>query len=104
MASSAGALKRVSFVAVPAIIPALTYGAIKLNVADVVKEFFLGPGKYSRILAVCLVWYNWKSLPFSWTVCQTPTVPTRSCMLIFATKTPVANIVARSYRLGSGKP
>ena len=71
MASSAGALKRVSYVAVPAMIPAIAYGAIKLNLADVVKEFFTGPGKNSRIVALCLLWYNWKSLPFSWTVCQT---------------------------------
>ena len=98
MASSAGALKRVSYVAVPAIIPAIAYGAIKLNVADVVKEFFMGPGKYSRILALYLVWYNWKSLPFSWTVCQTNRAKFHQIPL-----RPMANIAVRAYRLESGK-
>lgn len=68
MASSAAALRGAAWTALPAIASAAAYGAYKFDLTEVIKTFFTGPGKYSRIIALSLVLFNWKSLPFNWTV------------------------------------
>ncbi|KAI1363819.1 capsule polysaccharide biosynthesis protein [Xylaria arbuscula] len=67
MASAAGAISRVARVAGPALVPAMLYGAYKQNVVAAVEAFFTGPGRTSRILALVVVLWNWKSLPLAWT-------------------------------------
>ncbi|KAI1270663.1 capsule polysaccharide biosynthesis protein [Xylariaceae sp. FL1019] len=67
MASAAGAFQRLSTIAGPVILPAIAYGAYKGNAAGALQSFFTGPGRTSRIVALLVVWWNWKSLPLAWT-------------------------------------
>ncbi|KAH7304791.1 capsule polysaccharide biosynthesis protein [Stachybotrys elegans] len=48
-------------------LPPLAYALYKLDVAAQLVEFCTGPGSYSRIFAVLVLAWNWKSLPFVWT-------------------------------------
>lgn len=40
----------------------------KDEAVDLAVRFLTGPGRTSRIIALVLVLFNWKSLPFTWTV------------------------------------
>lgn len=74
MASSFGFMKPLSKIAKPVLLPAATaslaYGVYNGRGAmiDYILAFVTGPGRNSRLLALALVLYNWKSLPFMWTV------------------------------------
>ncbi|CAJ2502208.1 Uu.00g096020.m01.CDS01 [Anthostomella pinea] len=68
MASSAGTVNRVLRLAGPALLPAIAYGAYKGNATGAIESFFTGPGRTSRIIALVVVLFNWKSLPMAWTV------------------------------------
>ena len=74
MASAAGAISRAARVAGPALVPAILYGAYKQNVVAAIEAFFTGPGRASRIVALVVVLWNWKSLPLAWTVCTLSTI------------------------------
>lgn len=50
------------------LLPVLAYGAYWLDAMEKVTRFSTGPGSYSRIFAVILLAWNWKNLPFAWTV------------------------------------
>ncbi|KAI1336703.1 capsule polysaccharide biosynthesis protein [Xylariaceae sp. FL0016] len=67
MASSAGNTRRVLRLAGPALLPAVVYGAYKANAVGAVKAFLTGPGRTSRIVALAVILFNWKSLPLAWT-------------------------------------
>ncbi|KAK5628899.1 hypothetical protein RRF57_004614 [Xylaria bambusicola] len=67
MASAAGAITRVARVAGPAVVSAILYGAYKQNAMAAIEAFFTGPGRTSRIVALVVVLWNWKSLPLAWT-------------------------------------
>ncbi|KAI0528309.1 capsule polysaccharide biosynthesis protein [Xylaria bambusicola] len=67
MASAAGAITRLARVAGPAAVPAILYGAYKQNAVAAIEAFFTGPGRTSRIVALVVVLWNWKSLPLAWT-------------------------------------
>jgi hypothetical protein len=74
MASAAAATARVGGMSLvgPVFIPAgfgvIAYTAWKVRWRIVLREFFTGPGRLSRILALLFVLLNWKSMPFAWTV------------------------------------
>lgn len=68
MASSAGAVQRFTRVAGPVLVPAIAYGAYKADLGLQLKNFLTGPGKWSRLFALAVLLFNWKSLPFAWTV------------------------------------
>ncbi|KAJ1326213.1 thioesterase family protein [Microdochium nivale] len=68
MASSAGAVQRFTRVAGPVLVPAIAYGAYKANLGLQLKNFLTGPGKWSRLFALAVLLFNWKSLPFAWTI------------------------------------
>lgn len=74
MVSSLGYAKAISRLTKPIVLPvstaALGYAVYKGhgNVADLAVKFFTGPGNKSRIVALLLVVWNWKSLPLAWTV------------------------------------
>ncbi|KAK7976915.1 hypothetical protein PG989_015378 [Apiospora arundinis] len=44
------------------------YAAFKLDAPRAILAFCTGPGSYSRILAALFLVFNWKSLPFAWSV------------------------------------
>ncbi|KXJ87769.1 capsule polysaccharide biosynthesis protein [Microdochium bolleyi] len=67
MASSAGAVRRIARIAGPVLVPALAYGAYKADLALQLRRFLTGPGKWSRLFALAVLVFNWKSLPFAWT-------------------------------------
>ncbi|KAI0879051.1 capsule polysaccharide biosynthesis protein [Hypoxylon argillaceum] len=67
MASSAGSLSRITRIAGPTLLPAIAYGAYKSNVTGAIEAFFTGPGRTSRIVALAVVLFNWKSFPLVWT-------------------------------------
>ncbi|KAI1133320.1 capsule polysaccharide biosynthesis protein [Nemania abortiva] len=67
MASSAGSLTWLTRITGPALLPAIAYGAYKSNVTGAVEAFFTGPGRTSRIVALAVVLFNWKSFPLVWT-------------------------------------
>ena len=52
----------------PAAIAAAGYAALRVNWAVLLKEFFTGPGRVSRILMLLFAIFNWKNMPFMWTV------------------------------------
>lgn len=52
----------------PVTVAAAGYAAWKTHWAVLVKEFFTGPGRVSRILMVLFAIFNWKNMPFAWTV------------------------------------
>lgn len=74
MASSFNLLKPLSKMAKPVLLPvataSLAYGVYNGRGAmiDYILAFVTGPGRNSRLLALAIVLYNWKSLPFMWTV------------------------------------
>lgn len=68
MASAAASANKVIRVAGPVLVPAIAYGAYKGNALGLLESFFTGPGRTSRIIALAVVLYNWKSLPLAWTV------------------------------------
>lgn len=78
MASSAGKLKTWAVAAAPVFASAAAYAAYQLDAAAAVKTFFTGPGSYSRIVALSVVLWNWKSLPFAWTVSRISARETQS--------------------------
>ncbi|KAJ8119384.1 hypothetical protein ONZ43_g3655 [Nemania bipapillata] len=67
MASSVGSLNRITRIAGPALLPAIAYGAYKSNVTTAIEAFFTGPGRTSRIVALAVILFNWKSFPLVWT-------------------------------------
>lgn len=69
MASSAGAVRRITQVAGPVLVPALAYTTYTNRdaLAQQLKHFLTGPGKWSRLFALLVILYNYKSLPFAWT-------------------------------------
>ncbi|KAI1370477.1 capsule polysaccharide biosynthesis protein [Hypoxylon crocopeplum] len=67
MASSAATANKVLRVAGPVLLPAIAYGAYKVNAVRLLESFFTGPGRTSRVIALVVVLVNWKSLPFAWT-------------------------------------
>ncbi|KAI2467431.1 capsule polysaccharide biosynthesis protein [Annulohypoxylon bovei var. microspora] len=67
MASAAGSANKVIRVAGPVLLPAIAYGAYKGNALGLLQSFFTGPGRTSRVIALAVVLYNWKSLPLAWT-------------------------------------
>lgn len=44
------------------------YAAYKINW----RHFLTGPGRTSRILLLLFVFFNWKNMPFAWTVSLVP--------------------------------
>ena len=74
MASSFGFMGPLSKIAKPVLLPvataSLAYGAYNGRGAmiDYILAFATGPGRNSRLLALAIVLFNWKSLPFMWTV------------------------------------
>ncbi|KAH6656117.1 capsule polysaccharide biosynthesis protein [Truncatella angustata] len=74
MVSSAAYAKPISSIAKPVLLPlsiaALAYAAYqgRANGIGLARQFFTGPGNKSRIFALFMVVYNWKSLPLAWTV------------------------------------
>lgn len=52
----------------PLTLAAAGYAAWKLHWAALLKEFFTGPGRVSRILMLLFAIFNWKNMPFAWTV------------------------------------
>jgi hypothetical protein len=54
--------------AVFGLLPLCAYTAYKFDMAEMLRAFCTGPGSYSRIFAVAVLVFNWKSLPFAWTV------------------------------------
>ncbi|KAI0402504.1 capsule polysaccharide biosynthesis protein [Xylaria palmicola] len=67
MASSAGSFSPMTRVAGWALVPTIAYGAYKCNAGRLIEAFFTGPGRTSRIIALAVVLWNWKSLPLVWT-------------------------------------
>lgn len=68
MASSLG-----KFTVLAAIIPAVSigsagYAAYRVDWKNVIQDFVTGPGRTSRILLLLFVIFNWKNMPFAWTV------------------------------------
>ena len=57
---------------VPVIMPlalgSAGYAAYRVNWGPLIKAFLTGPGRTSRILLLLFVVFNWKSMPFAWTV------------------------------------
>ncbi|KAH8671607.1 capsule polysaccharide biosynthesis protein [Xylariales sp. PMI_506] len=74
MVSSAAYAKPLSQIAKPVLLPAslaaLSYAIYhgRESVVDFVVRFCTGPGSKSRIVALVVVLWNWKSLPLAWTV------------------------------------
>ena len=58
----------------PVTVAAAGYAAWKIHWAVLLKEFFTGPGRVSRILMLLFAIFNWKNMPFAWTV-RTPEAP-----------------------------
>lgn len=52
----------------PVTLAAASYAAWKIHWALLLKEFFTGPGRGSRICMLLFAVFNWKNLPFAWTV------------------------------------
>lgn len=71
MASSAGKMSALSLVVpvfAPVAIGSLGYAAWRVDWSELVMSFLTGPGRTSRILLVLFVVFNWKNMPFAWTV------------------------------------
>ena len=64
----------------PVFLPALAAGAFytwwRVNWKVFMTEFFTGPGRTSRILALLFFLMNAKAMPLAWTVCN-PFLPQR---------------------------
>ncbi|KAI0472838.1 capsule polysaccharide biosynthesis protein [Xylariaceae sp. FL0804] len=70
MASAAGSMGSLSKGvrnAGPLLLPAVAYVAYKVKALGALKVFFTGPGRDKRVIALCVVLFNWKSLPLAWT-------------------------------------
>lgn len=52
----------------PVTLAAASYAAWKIHWAVLLKEFFTGPGRGSRICMLLFAVFNWKNMPFAWTV------------------------------------
>lgn len=44
------------------------YAAWRVNWPMLTRSFLTGPGRTSRLLLLLFVVFNWKNLPFAWTV------------------------------------
>ena len=63
-----GALTLGTVVFGPLAVGAAGYAAVKIDWKTAIKSFVSGPGRTSRILLLFFVLFNWKSVPFAWTV------------------------------------
>lgn len=52
----------------PVTLAAASYAAWKIHWTLLLKEFFTGPGRGSRICMLLFAVFNWKNMPFAWTV------------------------------------
>lgn len=71
MASAASRMDAFALLApvfIPATVGAVGYAAYKVNWVNTMKAFLTGPGRTSRILLLLFVFFNWKNMPFAWTV------------------------------------
>lgn len=71
-----GALGLVVPVFAPLAIGSVGYAAWRTNWPVLVQSFLTGPGRTSRILLLLFVIFNWKNMPFAWTV-RLPSVTAR---------------------------
>ncbi len=68
--SKVGGLTAAVRVLTPLAVGSAGYAAYRINWAVAVRKFLTGPGRTSRILLLLFVAFNWKNLPFAWTVCR----------------------------------
>lgn len=52
----------------PLTVGGLGYAIYTVNWRTLIKDFFLGPGRNSRLALVVFVAFNLKNMPFAWTV------------------------------------
>lgn len=57
----------------PVAIGSAGYAAWRVDWALRMRQFLTGPGRTSRILLLFFVVFNWKNMPFAWTVSHTMT-------------------------------
>ena len=67
-----GALSLVVPVIAPAALGSLGYAAWRIDWSTAIRNFVTGPGRTSRIMLLLFVVFNWKNMPFAWTVCYPP--------------------------------
>lgn len=80
MASASSKLDTLTVMArlfLPAIVGTAGYAAWRVNWQQAVRSFVAGPGRTSRITLLLFVIFNWKNMPFAWTV-SFPSPNTRS--------------------------
>lgn len=65
---ASGALGLVVPVFVPLALGSVGYAAWRTNWSALVQSFATGPGRTSRIMLLLFVIFNWKNMPFAWTV------------------------------------
>lgn len=70
--SKAGGLAVAVRIFVPVAVGSAGYAAWRVNWPVVTKSFLTGPGRTSRILLLLFVIFNWKNMPFAWTVRTRP--------------------------------
>lgn len=71
MASAAKKLPGLSLVVpvfAPLAVGSIGYAAWRVSWIPLIKSFLMGPGRTSRILLLLFVLFNWKNMPFAWTV------------------------------------
>lgn len=71
MASASSKLGGLAFairIIVPLAVGSAGYAAYKVDWTRAIHDFATGPGRTSRILLLLFVVFNWKNLPFAWTV------------------------------------
>lgn len=66
--SKVGGLAVAIRVIVPVALGSAGYAAYKVNWPVAIHNFLTGPGRTSRIALLLFVVFNWKNLPFAWTV------------------------------------
>ena len=78
-----GALTLGTVVFGPLAVGTAGYAAVKVDWKAAIQSFVSGPGRTSRILLLVFVFFNWKSVPFAWTVGSSPNaadLPPRLCL------------------------
>lgn len=63
----------------PIAVGSLGYAATRVNWPLLANNFFTGPGRISRILMLIFAIFNWKNMPFVWTVCRFLPLPLSFC-------------------------
>jgi hypothetical protein len=64
----AGGMSLIGPVFLPAAFAGITYAAWTVQWRAVLRRFFTGPGRNSRVLMLLFAILNWKNMPLAWTV------------------------------------